>query len=86
MREHELEIGKYYRFVACDDLATNIGIVFQVTEKRVNGHFASAEGYRGPVIYDPRHAWPKDIPFCVETHDTYEEVSNEEVTVYLLAD
>ena len=84
MREHELEIGKYYRLIACDTETHNMGIVFQVKEKR--GHFRSAEGYRGPVIYDPRHKWPKDIPFCVETTDTYEEVSDEEVTVYLLSD
>ena len=47
MREHELEIGKYYRLVGCDAESNNVGVIFQVIEKRVNGHFASAEGYRG---------------------------------------
>ena len=83
MREHELEIGKYYRKVAVNGtLKTHIGVVFQVSKidaglmcwdtKRVR--------YTGPVVYAPPDTWFGSVKFCTEAYDIYGEVTELEAT------
>jgi hypothetical protein len=82
MKAHQLEIGKYYRKIDNMRSACNIGVVFQVTGTEES---CCPIRYCGPVLYDPNGRWRKSSLFYVEEFDTYEEVSDDEATVYRLA-
>ena len=83
MREHELDIGKYYRKVAVNGtLKTHIGVVFQVS-KRGTGLMrwdTKRMRYTGPVVYAPPGTWFGRVKFCTEAYDIYEEVTELEAT------
>ena len=82
MKQSDLVTGKYYRKIAVYDARrlTNIGVVFGpiAPDGDNTGH------YLGRILYNPnpRPGWNR---FWTESFDEYEEVGEEEVTVYLLA-
>ena len=86
MTENELEVGKYYRNAGSNTLKKHVGVVFRVDGVEETGRKHGRIRHFGAVVYTPRDIWTLGKTFYTEDFDIYEEISDEEVTVYLLAD